>query len=72
MKVREAEERLKRYRRGHPEVPLEGRVVIIADDGIATGLTVEAAIRSTRLRNPSRIVLASPVASREAVEYLHP
>lgn len=72
IKAKEAEERLNRYRRGHDEVPLEGRVAIITDDGIATGLTVEAAVRSIRLKNPSRILLASPVASREAAEYLRP
>lgn len=47
-----------------------GRVVIIVDDGIATGLTMRAAIQSLRRELPSVVVVAAPIAPREVVEYL--
>ena len=47
-----------------------GRVVIIVDDGIATGATARAALRSLRARHPKRIVLAVPVAPTSAIEEL--
>src|SRR5579883_2039883 len=46
--------------RSHPE--LEGRVIIVIDDGIATGATTRAALRAVRRQNPSRLILAVPVA----------
>lgn len=49
---------------------LLGREVVIVDDGIATGATMRAAIQSARASGAERIVVASPVASRAAVESL--
>jgi len=57
----EIERRRRKYLFGLKRVPLEGRDIILVDDGIATGLTVKAAISSLRRRNPNRIVLAVPV-----------
>lgn len=71
-KERELAERLARLRRGRAPVPLRGRAVILVDDGVATGLTVAAAVRALRREEPSRLVLAVPVASREAVRLLAP
>lgn len=51
-------------------VDIAGRDVVVADDGIATGATVLAALRSVRRRRPSRIILAVPVASAQAIERL--
>ena len=67
---REVAERVRRFRGEHPPVPLRGRTVIIVDDGIATGGTVRAAIRSIRARAPAEIVLAVPVAAPETVRAL--
>ncbi len=50
------------------DVKLEGKVVIIVDDGIATGNTLLAAIRLLRESNPAKIIVAVPVASNSAVE----
>jgi predicted phosphoribosyltransferase len=45
-----------------------GRVVIVVDDGLATGATMVAALHAVRQRAPARLVCAVPVASREAME----
>ena len=61
----EAQRRHGRYLGDRPGVTAEGRVAIVVDDGIATGLTVTAAIKDARRRKPSRLVLAVPVAPRD-------
>jgi putative phosphoribosyl transferase len=50
------------YRKGRDLLDLDGKVVILVDDGIATGATTRAAIQALRQLNPARIVLAAPVA----------
>lgn len=62
--------RTQTYRREHPQVPLAGRTVILIDDGLATGETARAALEIVRERNPRRIVVAAPVASRNAFDML--
>ncbi|WP_173933781.1 phosphoribosyltransferase [Chelativorans sp. Marseille-P2723] len=59
-----------KYLSDRKPIPLSGRVVIVIDDGIATGSTVRAALKGIRRSGPSRIVLAVPVAPREAIEAL--
>jgi putative phosphoribosyl transferase len=49
---------------------MKGRTVIIVDDGLATGATMRAAVRSVRGRQPARLVVAVPVAPRETCEAL--
>jgi putative phosphoribosyl transferase len=66
----EVERRVTRYRGGSDAVPLEGRTVIVVDDGLATGATARAAVRTLRARGPSRVVVAVPVGSPQAVELL--
>lgn len=61
-------ERSFRGDRGAPS--LAGRTVLVVDDGIATGSTVRAAVQALRQAHPARIVVATPVASREAVTLL--
>jgi putative phosphoribosyl transferase len=70
---RETEEvarRLESYARGHPRPDLRDRVVIVADDGLATGYTAVAAVRYVRTQRPKKIVLAVPVCAVQAVEML--
>lgn len=55
---------------GRPFPSLAGKTVIIVDDGIATGATARAAVIGARRARPERIVVAVPVASREAVAEL--
>jgi putative phosphoribosyl transferase len=66
----EVERRLEAYRRGRPPVAVEGRTVIVVDDGLATGYTARAAVELLRRRGASRVVLAVPVAPAEAVAEL--
>jgi predicted phosphoribosyltransferase len=64
-------DRLERLYRGaapHPE--LAGRVVIVVDDGVATGSTMRAAIRALRQSNPEAIIVAAPVAALETAHSL--
>jgi putative phosphoribosyl transferase len=58
----EIERRRRRYLGDRPPIDVAGRVAIIIDDGVATGATTRAALRATRMRKPSRLVLAVPVA----------
>ncbi|GAA3013310.1 phosphoribosyltransferase family protein [Streptomyces fulvorobeus] len=69
----EQEELLRRtrtFRADRPRVPLEGRTVILVDDGIATGATAEAACAVVRAHGAARVVLAVPVAPPGAVDQL--
>jgi putative phosphoribosyl transferase len=58
----EIERRRQRYLGSRERADVTGHTVIVIDDGIATGATTRAALRATRMRNPTRLVLAVPVA----------
>ncbi|WP_372405256.1 phosphoribosyltransferase family protein [Streptomyces luteireticuli] len=64
------ERQAERFRGGRERIPLEGRTVIVVDDGIATGSTASAACKVARAQGADRVVLAVPVASPDAVEAL--
>jgi predicted phosphoribosyltransferase len=71
--AREAEEVRRRvavYRRDRPPLPLEGRTVIVVDDGVATGVTDTAALRAIRRRHPQRTILAVPVCAADSIARL--
>lgn len=55
-------DKVRSYRAVLPKIPLEGKVAIITDDGVATGATVQAALWAVRREKPDKIVLALPVA----------
>jgi predicted phosphoribosyltransferase len=70
---RESRELLRReqvYRGTRPAVRLKDQVVILIDDGLATGASMRAAIQALRVQAPARIVVAVPVAPIETVEAL--
>ena len=54
------------YRDSRPPVQVEGRTVILVDDGIATGASLLAGIHALRQLKPAKIVVAAPVTSRQA------
>lgn len=58
----ELDRRAQCYRAGRPRIPLSGRVVLIIDDGIATGSTARAACEVARAEGATTVVLAVPVA----------
>ena len=61
----ELERRERAYREDRPAPDLQGRIVILIDDGLATGSTMRAAAQAVRERQPSRVVVAVPVGARE-------
>jgi putative phosphoribosyl transferase len=68
---RELERRARVYRDDAPAPLVEGRTVILVDDGVATGSTMYAAVMSLRQLEPARIVVAVPVGAPEALTLLN-
>lgn len=66
----EIERRRREYLAARAPLPVEGRTVILVDDGLATGTTARAALMSLRQRRPARLVLAVPVAPRDTLDAL--
>jgi predicted phosphoribosyltransferase len=66
----ELQRRERTYRDDRPLVPVEGRTVILVDDGLATGSTMRAAVLAVRRLRPSRIVVAVPVGAWETCHAL--
>lgn len=58
------------FRQVRPPAPITGRSVIVTDDGLATGATMLAALRSLRPQNPRELLVAVPVASPERLPEL--
>lgn len=66
----ELERRERAYRGARPPLALEDRVVILVDDGLATGSTMRAAVIAVRRELPSQIIVAAPVGARQACRAL--
>ena len=67
---RELERRERAYRGDKPPPDVAGRTVILVDDGLATGSTMAAAVRTVRLDDPARVVVAVPVADPDVLAAL--
>ncbi|HJR19917.1 MAG TPA: phosphoribosyltransferase family protein [Actinomycetota bacterium] len=68
--VEEIRRRTEIYRRGRPPLDVSGAECIVVDDGVATGVTAEVALRSLKRQNARTVVLAVPVAPSESVARL--
>lgn len=67
---REARRRRELYTRGRLPISADGKIAIIVDDGLATGLTMFAAIQEVRHYHPQKVVVAVPVAPPQTTEKL--
>lgn len=67
---KELERRQRAYRGDRPPPQMQGRCVILVDDGLATGATMRSAVKALRQQHPARIVVAVPVAPPDTVETL--
>lgn len=70
--LRELERRERAYRDDRPAPDMQGRTVILVDDGIATGSTMKAAIKALRQLEAARIVVATPTAALSTVREMGP
>src|SRR5205085_10178566 len=61
--LKELERRERAYRGDRPEPDVQGKTVILIDDGLATGSTMRAAAAALRQQNPAKIVVALPVSA---------
>jgi putative phosphoribosyl transferase len=66
----EAERRLKLYRGSRPPLDLENKTAVIVDDGLATGLTMRAAIKTAKKLGAKKIIVAVPIAPPETAELI--
>lgn len=66
----EAQRRFDVYMKGRKSIDPLGKIAILVDDGIATGLTIEAAILDLKKRKPARLILAVPVGPSETIRRL--
>ncbi len=68
----EMNRRMHLYRGNRPPVSLQGRTAILVDDGLATGVTALAAVRSARQQGAQHLVFAAPVCALQGIQTLTP
>ena len=66
----EIKNRVQLFRRFKAKVPLMGKTVIVTDDGVATGATMQAALWASRRENPKKLISAIPVGAGESIKLL--
>jgi len=70
VEMRELARRERLYREGRPLMPVEGRTVILVDDGLATGSTMRAAVEAVRQLHARQVVVAAPVGAPDTCQAL--
>jgi putative phosphoribosyl transferase len=63
-------QRAEMIRRVRPKIPLKGRIVVVTDDGVATGATTQAALRAVKMEKPERLIAAMPVGPEDTIRRL--
>jgi putative phosphoribosyl transferase len=67
----ELEQRETRYRGATPFPSLTGKIVLVVDDGIATGATMRVAVKALKHHQPARIIVAAPTCARDTYQTLY-
>lgn len=70
LQVESIRSRVHEYRKYHQKLPLTGRIVIITDDGVATGATMQAALWAAKQESPQRLIAALPLGPLDTLEKL--
>lgn len=70
LQIQEIKRKRKEYLKGRKEISLQDKIAIIVDDGIATGLTIQAGIEELKDKHPKKIVIAVPVAPKRTANLL--
>lgn len=68
IKNKEVKRREREYRKNKPPLNLKSKTVIITDDGVATGATMEAAVEVVRQQDPKKVIVAIPVIARDSLK----
>ncbi|MDO8715613.1 MAG: phosphoribosyltransferase family protein [Dehalococcoidales bacterium] len=68
--IAEIKRRTDLIRRIKPKIPLQGKIVIVTDDGVATGATTQAAFWAVRLEQPKKLIAAMPVGPEDTIRRL--
>src|SRR5258706_4891600 len=68
IELKELERRERAYRGDRPEPNVQGKTIILVDDGLATGSTMRAAVAALRQQDPARIVVAVPVSATQTCD----
>jgi predicted phosphoribosyltransferase len=69
---KELQRRITLYRKGKNLPDMKGKVIILIDDGLATGITAMAAIHAIKTLHPKTIIFASPVCASDSIERIEP
>ncbi|MDD5108220.1 MAG: phosphoribosyltransferase family protein [Candidatus Omnitrophica bacterium] len=70
LQLREIENRIGLFRHCKAKITLKGKTVIVTDDGVATGATMQAALWAAGKENPKKLISAIPVGAEESVRFL--
>lgn len=70
LQIEEIKRKREKYLRGREEIPVKGKVAILVDDGIATGLTMQVGIQELKGKHPKSIIVAVPVAPKSTAKLI--
>jgi predicted phosphoribosyltransferase len=68
--IKEIKRKREKYLKERKDIPVENKIAILVDDGIATGLTMQVGIKELQDRHPKKIVVAVPVAPKSSADLI--